>query len=106
MKRSLFLAAIAFCALVGGEQIQPAAAQVLLPYGTNVARVIELELNYLPDRPQLQVAVTTDSRFVKRAEYRSDTAIQNVLQLVHFKERGKLFVVYEDNRILSFFVQE
>jgi hypothetical protein len=52
------------------------------------------------------VAVTTDSRFVKRAEYRSDAAIQNVLQLVHFKERGKLFVVYEDNRILSFFVQE
>jgi hypothetical protein len=106
MKRLLLLAAIGFLVLAGGEQIQPAEAQILLPYGTNVARVTGLELNYSPDRSQLQVAVTTDARFVKRAEYRNDAAIQNVLQLVRFKERGKLFVVYEDNRILSFFVQE
>lgn len=106
MKRLLLHAVIGFCVLVGGEGIQPVGAQVLLPYGTNVARVAGLELNYFPDRSQLQVAATTDTRFVKRAEYRNDAAIQNVLQLIHFKERGRLFVVYEDNRILSFFVQE
>jgi len=106
MKRMLLLIAIGFCVLVGGEPVHPAGAQILLPYATNVARVTQLELNYLPDQPQLQVAVTTDTRFVKRAEYRNDAAIQNVLQLVRFKERGKLFVVYEENRILSFFVQE
>lgn len=106
MERLLLFAAIGSCVLVGGEGLRSAGAQVLLPYGTNVARVVALELNYFPDRPQLQVAVTTDSRFVKRAEYRSDAGIQNVLQLMHWKERGKLFVVYEDNRILSFFVRE
>jgi uncharacterized protein YggE len=106
MKRLLLLAAIGLCVLVGGEQAQPARAQVLLPYGTNVARVVQLELNYVPDQSQLQVAVTTDARFVKRAEYRNDAAIQNVLQVVRFKERGKLFIVYEENRILGFFVQE
>ncbi|MFI5339946.1 MAG: hypothetical protein ACHQ7N_08925 [Candidatus Methylomirabilales bacterium] len=79
MKRSLSLAAIAFCVWVGGEQVQPVGAQALLPYGTNVARVVGLELNYFPDRPQLQVAVTTDTRFVKRAEFRTDAAIQNVI---------------------------
>ena len=104
MKRLLLLA-IGLCLLIGGKTL-PVGGQTLLPYGTNVARVVQMELNYLPDKPQLQVAVTTDTRFVKRAEYRNDAAIQNVLQLIRFKERGKLFVVYEENRILSFFVQE
>ncbi len=107
MKRLLFLVAtVGLCGLVGGQQVQRAGAATLLPYGTNVARVIELELNYFPERPLLQVAATTDTRFVKRAEYRADGTIQNILQLARFKERGKLFIVYEDNRITSFFVQE
>ncbi len=107
MKRLVFLVGIVgLCGLVGGQQVQRVGAATLLPYGTNVARVVELELNYFPDRPLLQVAATTDTRFVKKAEYRTDGSIQNVLQLARFKERGKLFVVYEDNRITSFFIQE
>ncbi len=93
---SLFLA---------GEEMQRAEAAVLLPYGTNVARVAGVEVNYFPDRPLLQVAITTDARFVKRAEYRRDAAIQTVLDLLRFKERGRLYVVFEDNAIVSFFVQ-
>lgn len=106
MKTCLLLGALGVCLLLGGERIPPAGAAVLLQYGTNVARVIELEMNYIPDRPLLQVAATTDARFVKRAEYQSDAAIQNVLQLARFKQRGKLSVVYEENRILSFFVRD
>jgi hypothetical protein len=106
MKMLLLFGALSFCALFGGEQVRQADAATLLPYGTNLGRVVDLEINYFPDRTQLQIAATTDTRFVKRGEYRSDTAIQNVLQLVRFKERGKLFVVYEDNRIISFFVQD
>ena len=45
MKRLLLLGAIGFCVLAGGEQVRSARAQVLIPYGTNVARVTELELN-------------------------------------------------------------
>jgi len=104
MKR-LWLLVIGLCLLVGGKT-HPVGGQILLPYGTNVGKVVQMELNYLPDKPQLQVAVTTNTRFVKRAEYRNDAAIQNVLQLFRFKERGKLFVVYEENQILSFFVQD
>jgi hypothetical protein len=106
MKRLLLFAVLGLCVFFGGEQIRLADAATLLPYGTNLGRVVDLEINYFPDRTQLQVAATTDTRFVKRGEYRNDTAIQNVLQLVRFKERGKLFVVYEDNRIISFFVQD
>ena len=106
MKRLLLLGALGVCLLLDGERVRPASAAVLLPYGTNLARVIELEINYLPDRPLLQVAATTESRFVKRAEYQSEAAIQNVLQLTRFKARGKLFITYDDNRILSFFVRE
>ncbi|HSB71132.1 MAG TPA: hypothetical protein VLH58_06935 [Candidatus Methylomirabilis sp.] len=106
MKPLLLLGTLGVCLLLGGEHIRPAGAAVLLQYGTNLARVIELEINYLPDRPLLQVAATTDARFVKRAEYQSEAAIQNVLQLARFKQRGKLFITYDDNRILSFFVRE
>ncbi len=106
MKRLLLLGVLGFCGLFGGEQLRPASAAVLLPYGTNVGRVVGLEINYFPGRPQVQIAATTDTRFVKRAEYRTDGTIQSVLQLMRFKERGKLFVVYEDNRIISFFVQD
>jgi hypothetical protein len=106
MKRFLLLGVFGFCVLFGGEHVRLAGAAVLLPYGTNLGRVVDLEINYFPDRSQLQIAATTDNRFVKRGEYRSDAAIQNVLQLMHFKERGKLFVVYDDNRIISFFVQD
>src|SRR5574341_634753 len=107
MKTFLLLRAVGLCLLFGGEQVRPAGAagSVLLPYGTNLVRVIELEINYFPDRSLLQVAATTDTRFVKRADYRSDAAIQNILQLLRFKDRSKLFVVYEENRIISFFVQ-
>jgi hypothetical protein len=90
---------------VAGEEMQRAEAAVLLPYGTNVARVAEVEVNYFPDRPLLQVAITTDARYVKRAEYRRDSAIQTVVDLLRFKERGRLYVVFEDNAIISFFVQ-
>jgi hypothetical protein len=91
--------------LLGGAESRRAEAAVLLPYGTNVARVAEVEVNYFPDRPLLQVAVTIDGRYVKRAEYRRDAAIQTVVDLLRFKERGRLYVVFEDNAIVSFFVQ-
>lgn len=101
-----WLTVCAACVLVGGEEVRQVDAAVLLPYGTNVARVAEVELNYFPDQPLLQVAVTTDSRFVKRAEYRRDPAIQAIVDLLRFKQRGRLFVVFEDNKIVSFFVQD
>lgn len=94
------------CVLLGGPEARPLEAAVLLQYGTNVARVVAIELNYAPEVPLLQVAATVDGRYVKRAEYRRDAAIQAVLDVMRFKDRGRLSVVYEDNRILSFFVSE
>lgn len=81
-----------------------AAGQSLLEYGTNRGKVVEVELNYMPDRAHLAIAVTLDNRFVKKAQYTGDGPIRNVLELVKFKDRGKLRVVYEGNTILSFHV--
>ncbi len=94
------------CLLNGEAGRQRAEAAVLLPYGTNVGRVVAVEVNYMPERPLLQVAVTTDGSYVKRGEYSRDPAIQAVLDLLRFKERGRLYVVYDENRIVSFFVQQ
>lgn len=105
--KKLTLAALAgLCLGLRAASLAPATAAVLLPFGTNRGRVIELEMNYVPEKPQLVVAATLDNRFVKTAEYRNDAAIQNVLQFARFKDRGKLFVVYEENRIISFHVVE
>jgi hypothetical protein len=97
---------LAACLGPAGEKARRAEAAVLLQYGTNVAKVSAVELNYSPDQPLLQVAVTTDGHFVKRAEYRRDAAIQAIVELLRYKQRGRLFIVYDENKILSFFVQE
>ncbi len=97
---------LAACLMLNGEQTRRAEAAVLLPYGTNVGKVVEVEVNYFPEQPLLQVAVTTDARFVKRGEYRRDSAIQAVVELLRYKQRGRLFIVYDENKILSFFVHE
>lgn len=88
-------------AVAGGER---AAAQSLLEYGTNRGKVVEVELNYMPDRAYLAIAVTLDNRFVKKAQYTGDAPVRNVLELLKFKDKGKLRVVYEGNTILSFYV--
>jgi hypothetical protein len=104
MRRFGFVASLALCLVVAADHGRSVPAAVLLEYGTNRGRVIQVELNYLPDRSQLAVAVTLEGGAVKRAEYRGDAAIQNILLLLRLKERGRLFVTYELNQVLSFYI--
>jgi hypothetical protein len=99
-----FVASLALCLVVAADHGRSVPAAVLLEYGTNRGRVIRVEMNYLPDRSQLAIAVTIESGAVKRAEYRGDATIQNILLLQRLKERGRLFVTYELNQVLSFYV--
>lgn len=104
MRRLGLVAWLALCLAAAADHGRSLPAAVLLEYGTNRGRVIEMELNYVPDGSQLAVAVTLAGGAVKRAEYRGDATIQNVLLLLRLKERGRLFVTYELNRVLSFYV--
>jgi hypothetical protein len=104
MRKVGFGALLALCLVVAADHGRSVPAAVLLEYGTNRGRVMEMEMNYVPDGSQLAIAVTLAGGAVKRAEYRGDGTIQNILLLLRHKERGRLFVTYELNRVLSFYV--
>lgn len=80
-------------------------ATVLLRADTNRAAVRTFELDYDPAAPRLRVAVTVSGGFVKRADYTDREAIRTVLEVLRFQRSRELFVTFEENRLLTFFVE-
>jgi len=98
------LAAVLAALLAAGGAARTGAT-VLLSTDTNRAAVRALELDYDPAAPRLRVAVTVSGGFVKRAEYRDREAIRTVLEILRFHRSKELSVTFEENRLLTFFVE-
>lgn len=97
--------AVAVAALLTAGGAARPEATVLLPADTNRAAVRTFELDYDPAAPRLRVAVTVSGGFVKRADYTEREAIRTVLEVLRFQQSRQLFVTFEDNRLLTFFVE-
>ncbi len=78
---------------------------VLLRADTNRAAVRAFELDYDPAAPRLRLAVTVSGNFVKRAEYTDREAIRTVLEVLRFVKSRELSATFEENRLLTFFVE-
>lgn len=80
-------------------------ATILLRADTNRAAVRAFELDYDPAAPRLRIAVAVSGGFVKRADYTDREAIRTVLEVLRFQQSRQLFVTFENNRLLTFFVE-
>lgn len=97
--------AVAVAALLTAGGAARPEATVLLPADTNRAVVRALEVDYDPAAPRLRVAATVSGGFIKRGEYTDREAIRTVLEVLRFQKSRELFVTFEENRLLTFFVQ-
>jgi len=103
MRRKAVAVAVAALLTAGGAgRIE---GTILLRADTNRAAVRTFELDYDPAAPRLRVAVTVSGGFVKRADYTEREAIRTVLEVLRFQQSRQLFVTFEDNRLLTFFVE-
>lgn len=98
------VAVVVAALLTAGGAARPEAT-VLLPADTNRAAVRAFELDYDPAAPRLRVAVTVSGGFIKRGEVTDRGAIQSVLEVLRFQKSRELFITFEENRLLTFFVQ-